>query len=518
MDKHKQDPDMDAAPGTGRRTSGTALNFGLREAGSAAAAPGEPEVLVWFARADQVAADSAAPLHNPAAQSLTSGTLASWVGRIHPEDAAERERVLSRALQAQTRCELQLRLLDGSSGQEVLRETVHPVFDDAGSCLGFVGICAEQMQWQADGQSLQRGPRWDALIAALAHALRNPLAPLTISGNLLARGSLGPDDLPRTGRMIEQQARQIAAVVAELEQVAKVVDSRVGRDWHAQRPADIVDAALVAVAPLIAAAGHEVVVDYGELAWIYADPDGLVQALTHLLRNAVQHTPDRGRLEIRVRTEGNRAEIRVKDNGSGIAPSALPRLFEPFHAGRGLSRLHQGGLGLGLFITRSWVELHGGLLLAASAGIGCGAEFTMRLPAVTAAAAAGPLPPLRHRVLLVEDQADIADSTVMALEYLGAEVAAAKTGAEALQRAQEFQPTLVLIDIGLPDIDGHEVARRLRELPQFARTPMVALSSWGDPETRKRSGEVGIHEHLVKPLDIDGLDLLLQRTPVDPAA
>lgn len=514
MDKAHQAPgDGQDQERSGKR-GGVPVKFAISNQGGHMSAPFEPEIVIWFARVDPRIDRVAAILQNNAAHALAPEAFAAWVGLIHPDDAAQRDHSLALALREQTPCRLEFRLGRDNGSHDRFGETVHPMFDDAGHCLGLVGICAQLLQGDGDeARSPLPGPRWDALIAALAHALRNPLAPLTISGNLLARGGLSASEAARAGEVVEAQARQIAAVVAELEQVAHLVDGQGRQEWQAQRLGALVDAAIDAVQPLIEAAQHEVLVQHVADPWVHADRAGLLQALTHLLRNAAQHTPAGGRVEITLVAERGAAEIRIRDNGCGIAPGALPRLFEPFRASLSTKRPHQGGLGLGLFVARRWVELHGGRLLASSAGEGSGALFTLRLPAADSAPQQ-PLPPLRHRVLLIEDQQDIVDSTVMALEYLGADVVAALTGADALRKAAEFLPSLVLIDIGLPDIDGHEVARQLRRLPQLAATTLIALSSWGDADMRARSAEAGMHEHLVKPLDIERLDLLLQRTPL----
>jgi CheY-like chemotaxis protein len=271
--------------------------------------------------------------------------------------------------------------------------------------------------------------------------------------------------------------------------------------------------------PLIEACGHELTVNVPrEPVRLEGDPTRLTQIVSNLLNNAAKYTDKKGHIWLFVEPRGSEAVVTVKDTGVGIAAAMLPRVFDMFtQVDRTLKR-SLGGLGIGLSLARTLVELHGGRIGALSGGPGHGSEFTLRLPlrARDVAAAApgsrpgGPPPALSPvRVLVVDDNRDAADSLGILLQFLGAESQVVYDGPAALQAVPAFRPAAVLLDIGMPGMDGHEVARRIRQEPAGRDAVLIAVTGWGQEEDQRRSSEAGFDHHLVKPVDADSLQALL---------
>jgi CheY-like chemotaxis protein len=252
-----------------------------------------------------------------------------------------------------------------------------------------------------------------------------------------------------------------------------------------------------------------------EPIWLQADPTRLEQVVVNLLNNAAKYTNEGGQIWLTAQQEDGEVVLRVRDTGVGIAPELLPRIFDLFtQADRTLDR-SQGGLGIGLSLVQRLVELHGGTVEARSAGLGQGSEFIVRLPALSPAGA--PIPRVetakqpKHtlRVLVVDDNRDSADMLVMLLQIFGHEAQAAYSGQTALEAAVEYQPDVVLLDIGLPDMNGHEVAEHLRQQPQTKDIRLIAITGYGQDSDRQRSKEAGFDRHLVKPVNPQELQELL---------
>jgi CheY-like chemotaxis protein len=252
----------------------------------------------------------------------------------------------------------------------------------------------------------------------------------------------------------------------------------------------------------------------------------LAQVFSNLVHNACKFTPDGGRISILAEREGEEAVIRVKDTGIGIEPKSLPRIFDMFAQPDGSVDREHGGLGLGLTLVRRLVEMHGGRVEAASGGRGKGAEFTVRLPALaverkpaaraaerTSPPAPGPQPVPKRRVLVVDDNHDAAESTAAMLRLMGSDVRTAHDGLAAIDAAIEYRPDLVLLDLGMPKLNGYEAARRLRELPDFADVALVAVTGWGQEHDQRRSREAGFDRHMVKPVEPNALMNLLRTLP-----
>jgi signal transduction histidine kinase len=364
--------------------------------------------------------------------------------------------------------------------------------------------------------------RKDAFLAMLAHELRNPLAPLRNALHVLGqRGSADPA-FRQGHEMMERQVRHLARIVDDLLDVSRMMRGKVQLRPERLDLARLVRTAALDHQGIFRQAGLDLNLDVPELpVWVMGDSIRLAQILSNLLHNAAKFTDAGGRVSIRLTVVGgDKAEVAVRDTGIGIGPDTLPCLFETFaQADRSLDR-SRGGLGLGLALVKGLAELHGGEVRAASAGPGCGAELTVRLPAEPELVALSEMPTgptrtgKRLRILVVEDHRDAADSLRMLLELYEHEVTVAYSGPDGVKAAEQWQPDVILCDIGLPGLDGYGVASRLRQNPSTAKARLIAVTGYGAEDDRRRSQEVGFDAHLVKPVDPDALQgVLLQAAP-----
>ncbi len=320
--------------------------------------------------------------------------------------------------------------------------------------------------------------------------------------------------------MAERQVTHLARLVDDLMDVARINKGKIELRKEVLELAPIVAHAVESARVAIEGRGHHLAVTLPEESVrVEADPTRMEQVLDNLLSNASKYTDPGGRITLAVERRDGEVEIRVADTGIGIEPAMLPRIFEMFAQVDGRSARSGGGLGIGLGLVRSLVEMHGGTIKAHSAGPGTGSEFVVRLPALSTEPQAPRLTRddrgareevRRRRVLVVDDNADAANSLARLLTRLyGQDVRVSNDGASALEAAEEFRPEVVLLDIGMPEMDGYEVARRLRSRPGFEQTLLVALTGWGQQSDRRRSAEAGFDRHLVKPVDPELLEDLL---------
>jgi PAS domain S-box-containing protein len=364
--------------------------------------------------------------------------------------------------------------------------------------------------------------RKDQFLAMLAHELRNPLAPISNAVQIMQlEGPNGPNFRWST-EVIEDQIKHMTRMVDDLLDVSRITRGKVDLQKETIALAEVVDLAVEASRPLLEDYRHQVTITLPpETIIVEVDPARLAQVLSNLLNNAAKYTDEEGQISLSAETAGREVAIRVRDNGIGISPDLLPKVFDLFtQADRTLSR-SRGGLGIGLTLVRSLVELHGGHVTAQSEGPGQGSEFVVRLP-IASSSAAPPhhldaddvhridqLP--RRRILVVDDKRSNAQSLELLLQTLGQEVFTAFDGQEALEMAQRHHPDVVLLDIGLPILDGYEVARRCRAHPELQTMTLVAMTGYGQESDRQRSQEAGFNAHLVKPVNLDGLLLLLEQ-------
>ncbi|MGE5756289.1 MAG: ATP-binding protein [Planctomycetaceae bacterium] len=447
-----------------------------------------------------------------------------WRERIHPED---RERVVHdiQAVIASGKelwgDEYRHLRADGSYAYVIDRGFV--VYDDRGKPLRMVGSLLDLTERRRLEESLREADRRKGeFIAMLAHELRNPLAPIRNALHLLERAETDGSTSREVRAMMRRQVDHMTRLVDDLLDISRIAQGKIELRKEVNDLATIVRRSVEASRPLIEDRGHVLTVSLPpEAIPLEADPTRLKQILDNLLTNAAKYTDPGGRIELAVDREGGEVVIRVRDTGIGIAPEKLPRIFDLFvQAERRLDRA-LGGLGIGLSLVRSLVELHGWSITAHSDGPGRGSEFAVRLPAPPPPEGASdrgdsgverrairPLP--RRRILVVDDNLDSARTMALMLRRSwGQEVEVAHDGAAAVEAAGTFGPEVILLDIGLPGMSGYDVARRLRERPEFAATVIVAMTGWGQDEDRRRSREAGIDHHLVKPVDPDSLQRLL---------
>jgi two-component system CheB/CheR fusion protein len=439
---------------------------------------------------------------------------------LHPDD---RERSLAKWQQhlregREYENEARHRRHDGAYRWFVTR--AFPVRDRDGVVMSWFGVTTDIDERKQAETELREGHRHkDEFLATLAHELRNPLAPLRASLQVLGLA----------GEQAETRADMVAIMERQLDQLVRLVDdllevSRINRGTIELRRArvelgDVVRSAVETSRPLIDAAGQELTVDLpaAPIA-LEADRVRLAQVLANLLNNAAKFTPAGGSIALAARRAGDEVEIAVRDSGVGIAAEMLPRIFDMFAQGES-PRTPHGGLGIGLTIARRLVELHGGHIEARSEGRDRGSEFVVHLPAPELETAPAPRPPappaaaVRRRVLVVDDNVDSAESLAAWLGLVGHQARIAHDGASALELAASFAPDAVLLDLGMPDMDGFEVARRLRALPGFERVLLLALTGYGQEDDRRRSREAGFDDHLVKPVDPQSLAALLASSP-----
>ena len=323
----------------------------------------------------------------------------------------------------------------------------------------------------------------------------------------------------QAGAIAERQVEHMARLLDDLLDVSRISRGRIDLHTEPVEVTALVGRTVEVARPLIEERRHQLTASLApEPLWVQGDPTRLEQIVQNLLNNACKYTDPGGHIELTVAREGAEVVLRVRDDGIGIGPDVLPRIFDLFvQAERRLDR-SQGGVGIGLTLVKRLVELHGGSIEAQSPGLGQGSEFVLRLPATadlqgreqegTSVEAGGGVP-VRLRVLVVDDNQDAAESLAMLLRLAGQDVRVAYDGPSALALAQVYQSALVLLDIGLPGLDGYEVARRMRRQPGLEGVCLAAMTGWGQQEDRQRSAEAGMDHHLVKPVAPKALEQLL---------
>jgi signal transduction histidine kinase len=366
----------------------------------------------------------------------------------------------------------------------------------------------------------------DEFLAILAHELRNPLAPIRNAVEIMARFPIDNPKLKWSRDVIDRQAVHLTRLVDDLLDISRITRGTIRLAREPVLVEALLARTLEALQPVITEHGHELSVDctVGALT-VKGDVTRLVQILGNLLSNAAKYTNPGGRIGITVQRAGNWVEFRVKDNGIGIPRDSQPKLFNLFARLSNESDRTPSGLGIGLALVRQLVELHGGQVAVYSEGAGLGSEFTVRLPIFLQHAEQGAAtdgensepPAARRRILVADDNLDALESLALLLECDGHQVWKAANGAEAYELAAKLRPELVLLDLGMPILDGYESARRMRAQPWGQQLMIVALSGWGQSADVQRSRESGFDSHLVKPASFEALAQVLMQLPDDPA-
>jgi signal transduction histidine kinase/ActR/RegA family two-component response regulator len=366
--------------------------------------------------------------------------------------------------------------------------------------------------------------RKDEFLAMLAHELRNPLAPIGAAAQFLPLVASDPDKVKQASAIISRQVAHMSSLIDDLLDLARVTRNLINLVKEPLDVRKILSEAVEQVGPLVRARHHHLTLHLPPgPAKVLGDHKRLVQIIVNLLNNAAKYTPDGGHIALQLRTPTGEVAVEVTDDGIGMAPELVPRVFDLFSQAERSSDRSQGGLGLGLPLVKNLAELHGGSVLAQSDGVGKGSKFTVRFPQLAAASA---MPTAAHglgeqhasagrplRVLVVDDNVDAANTLHMLLDASGHEVFTEYTAARAIERTQEIHPQVCLLDIGLPDMDGCELARRLRALPAMANATLIAISGYGQEQDKQRSADAGFDFHLVKPINTGKLLTLLAQAP-----
>lgn len=398
---------------------------------------------------------------------------------------------------------------------------VRPLLDEAGELRGFVKVMRDMTERKRVEEAQKEADRRkDDFLAMLAHELRNPLSAVN-NAIQLARRSGRSEHFEWAKDVIGQQVGHLSRLIDDILDVSRITRGKIQLRTRREAPAPILLSAIEAVRPLIEERRHELKVSLSpHLAPIMADATRLEQIVLNLLTNAAKYTEEEGQIHVTAEPVNDDLVITVRDDGVGIDAEMLSRVFDPFvQAAQTLDRA-QGGLGIGLTLARTLAEMHGGSLVASSGGLGRGSEFVLRLPlAETTGVEAAPFStsprPTRKqgpRILVVDDNVDSARGLESLLTLLGYDVRTSFDGWSALEVALNHRPAVVLLDIGLPGMDGYEVATKLRSDPRLRETVLIAVTGYGQEEDRRRSREAGFDHHLIKPVDFDTLLALLEQT------
>jgi PAS domain S-box-containing protein len=395
-----------------------------------------------------------------------------------------------------------------------------PVLDARGRVEAVAGTTRDITERKRMEASLREGDRRkDEFLATLAHELRNPLAPIRNAVHLLMTTNT-TDARVRTAReIIDRQVTHMVRLVDDLMDVSRITLGQVSLRYERTNLRDILTDAVDTASPLIEAGHHELTVNLPtDTILIDGDMTRLSQVFQNLLNNAAKYTPSGGRITLRAERRGREAMVSVRDTGIGIPKEAQMRVFDLFTRIHSNDPIKSSGLGIGLALAKQLIELHNGRIELESDGAGSGSEFLVFLPIVTAAPAsaqktavtgASTTSSTEKRVLVVDDNRDSARSLAMLLEISGYTVDVTFDGPEALKMFEATLPDIVLLDIGMPGMDGYEVARRIRSTAHGSATLLIALTGWGQAEDKRRAAEAGFDHHLTKPVDLELLDSLL---------
>jgi len=401
---------------------------------------------------------------------------------------------------------------NGAFGRRYYDYLLVPVIGASGEVEAVAGTTRDVTERkQLEGSLIDADRRKDEFLATLAHELRNPLAPIRNAVHLLKSGNPTGDNLRAAREIIDRQVHHMVRLVDDLMDVSRITLGQVNLRNERVALRRVIEDAVEAAAPAIEAGNHRLVVDVPAAA-LHLEGDGtrLSQVFQNLLDNAAKYTPPGGTITLRAENRGDRIVVSVRDTGIGISPEAKARVFELFTRVHPNDRIKTSGLGIGLSLARKLIELHMGDIEVRSEGAGMGSEFIVTLPLAVAA----PVPKLdagssriatdtRRRVMVVDDNRDAAESLGMLLEMENCTVSVAFDGLQALAVVDEFRPDIVLLDIGMPGMDGYELARRMRASTRGSELVLVALTGWGQADDKKRAMDAGFNEHLTKPVDPD---------------
>lgn len=449
-----------------------------------------------------------------------SVTLEMWRKRLHPEDEPAVRQAFERAIKGKSNFTVEHRIVRGEGDIIWVSAFGRYYYDEHGEPIRFAGMNLDITERKRAQEELRAADqRKDEFLAVLAHELRNPLAPLRDSLRIFERSAIGDPALNTARKIMQRQSGQMVRLIDDLLDVSRISRNRLELRKEIMTLGEAIESALETSRPALNAAGHRLNVQMpSEPLFVHADRVRLAQIFGNLLSNSAKYTPPGGDVGITVAQEGAEAVISVTDTGIGIAAEDLPRVFEMFTQVGREAEHRVGGLGIGLALVSRLVQMHGGTVTAASAGAGRGSTFCVRLPlaacpAGTVAAPVAGSEPDRRKVLVTDDNEDAATALALLLRHMGNDVQIAHDGEEALSVAAQFRPDLILMDVGMPRLDGLEATRRLRKTEWGRRAAIVALTGWGQEADKRRSHEAGADDHLVKPVDPQALEKVLASVP-----
>jgi PAS domain S-box-containing protein len=442
-----------------------------------------------------------------------------WNGVFHPDDQPHAWTVWRHSLATGQTYEIEYRLRHRSGEYRWVLGRALPVRNEEGAIVRWMGTCTDiHEQKRTHEELLATNRRKDDFLAMLAHELRNPLAPITTAAHLLKATPIDATKVERSADIITRQVRHMTELVDDLLDVSRVTRGLAELERKPVELKSVVGNAIEQVRPLIEARGHQLTTRMasGDV-YVLGDRTRLVQVVSNLLNNAAKYTPHNGALSLSI-AAGAQAQVRVSDNGIGIDALLLPHVFDLFTQGERTPDRSQGGLGLGLALVKSLVELHGGEVAVESPGRGLGSAFTVMLPLLEMPAATESTVHHRvdtqpasvgKRVMVVDDNKDAADTLGMVLESLGHDVRVFHDPLQALETARKSYADVFILDIGLPGMDGYTLAEQLRTHPDGSKAKYIALTGYGSTRDKQRGSDAGFDHYLMKPADLDVLARLL---------
>ncbi len=440
-----------------------------------------------------------------------AGQQGEWKRNVHPKDLANVRAMLEECTAVRA-CEIEYRYQHPQRGERWIYSKAGLV--EHSGHRHVVGICLDVTERREAEEALKEvNRRKDEFLAMLAHELRNPLAPIRNAAQLLNVHSSGNPEIEWARAVIERQTKHLVRLVDDLLDVSRMVRRQIVLQKRPVELAEIVQNAVETSRPLIRLRKHHLTVQLPEQpVLLQGDLTRLAQVISNLLNNAAKYTDDGGQIRLDAVVDNGTVIIRVRDTGLGVDADLLPHIFDLFTQADRTPDRAQGGLGIGLTLVKRLVELHGGSVEAYSEGLGSGAEFVVRLPTLAASSepvarthlrvpVVAPADARSLRILIVDDNVDAADSIAMLLSMEGHQTRSVNTARAALLAVPDFKPEVVLLDIGLPEMDGYEVARHLRAQNGTRGIRLVAVTGYGQPADRLRAHEAGFDEHMVKPVE-----------------
>lgn len=436
-----------------------------------------------------------------------------WMSIVHPDDIDALTSQWQRSAATGELYEATGRLRSRTGAYHTFFIRAAALRDEAGDIIRWFGTNTDVTPLHTAQEKLRAADRRkDEFLAMLAHELRNPLAPIATAAELLKHASGNAALVQKTSRVIARQVDHMSKLVEDLVDVSRVTRGHIALRHEHLRINDILHEAIEQTCPLVETKAQVFEADLsGGGYFVHGDKTRLIQIFANILNNAAKYTPAGGHIALRLAASADRLQVTVEDSGAGITATLLPHIFELFTQGERLPDRAQGGLGLGLSLVKRLVELHGGTVSAESAGKGRGSLFTVDLPR---ALVEPPSPVVEssavrhsseHSLLVVDDNVDAAQTMAMLLESEGYKVGVAHTAKEALEAGRRLAPTVLFVDIGLPDMDGHQLAREMRAMAATRNSRLVALTGYGQPEDRQKAKDAGFDEFMVKPASLSGM-------------